>query len=90
VSVGQEDHRGVPLSPSVALGGLDEPVNSEGVRCSLARRSRFGRRRDVTVRSTVPGRTSRRRGLVMEIAPARSITIVTTIIWLQPTLGPVA
>jgi hypothetical protein len=43
---------------------------SFGVRCSRVRRSRFGRRSGVTVRFTMAGRTSLRRGFFIEIKPS--------------------
>src|SRR5260370_15227324 len=54
----EQDHRGVPMTVSVGLGGLDQASTSPTVRCSRARSSTFRRRVGATVRKILVDATN--------------------------------
>jgi hypothetical protein len=70
VTVGYQDHRGVPVTPAVGSGGFQQPLDlGLGQVLAGARRSALGRRFGVTVRFTVPGATNERCDFAICFAP---------------------
>ena len=69
MAIGHKDHRGIPVRPTVSLGGRKQPFDLGLRQVFAGAQSAFGGRFGVTVRFTVPGATSLRCDFAMSFAP---------------------